>query len=196
MRVEFRDLAIFGDEVDQGRDRRARAAGEQGAYFAFQHALFVALPNQGHPDIPEDLVHGIVTDLGLDLDQFTTDWADPAHAAAVQADSLGAQQARPDEHARVRHRHRVPGRRAAARGVPAGHRGAGRAPLLMLIGYGGTFLGGMAAILSPCAVLLLPAFFAYAFGDDRARLLTGLFYLGLLLALVPLGLGAARWGRW
>ena len=66
----------------------------------------------------------------------------------------------------------------------------------MLIGYGGAFLGGMAAILSPCAALLLPAFFAYAFGDDRARLLgrTGLFYLGLLLALVPLGLGAGALG--
>ena len=62
----------------------------------------------------------------------------------------------------------------------------------MLIGYGGAFLGGMAAILSPCAVLLLPAFFAYAFGDDRARLLgrTGLFYLGLLLALIVLVLSA------
>ncbi len=91
MRVEFRDLAIFGDESIKAATA-ARAAGEQGAYFAFQHALFVALPNQGHPDIPEDLVHGIVTDLGLDLDQFTTDWADPAHAAAVQADSLEAQQ--------------------------------------------------------------------------------------------------------
>lgn len=66
----------------------------------------------------------------------------------------------------------------------------------MLIGYGGAFLGGMAATLSPCAALLLPAFFAYAFGDDRARLLgrTGLFYLGLLLALVPLGLGAGALG--
>ena len=91
LRVEFRDLAIFGDESIKAATA-ARAAGEQGAYFAFQHALFVALPNQGHPDIPDDLVHDIVTDLGLDLDQFTTDWADPAHAAAVQADSLEAQQ--------------------------------------------------------------------------------------------------------
>ena len=39
----------------------------------------------------------------------------------------------------------------------------------MLIGYGGAFLGGMAAILSPCAVLLLPAFFAYAFNTPKAR---------------------------
>nr|WP_269452008.1 cytochrome c biogenesis protein CcdA [Tessaracoccus coleopterorum] len=44
--------------------------------------------------------------------------------------------------------------------------------------------------------MLLPAFFAYAFGGDRARLLgrTALFYLGLLLTLVPLGLGAGALG--
>lgn len=66
----------------------------------------------------------------------------------------------------------------------------------MVIGYAGAFLGGVAAILSPCAALLLPAFFAYAFGHDRARLLgrTGLFYLGLLITLVPLGLGAGALG--
>ncbi|MFT3887281.1 MAG: cytochrome c biogenesis CcdA family protein [Arachnia sp.] len=65
-----------------------------------------------------------------------------------------------------------------------------------MIGYGGAFLGGVAAILSPCAALLLPAFFAYAFGEDRAKLVgrTGLFYLGLLVALVPLGLGAGALG--
>lgn len=91
LRVEFRDLAIFGDESIKAATA-ARAAGEQSAYFAFQHALFAALPNQGHPDIPDDLVYGIVTDLGLDLDQFTKDWADPTHAAAVKADTAEAQQ--------------------------------------------------------------------------------------------------------
>lgn len=66
----------------------------------------------------------------------------------------------------------------------------------MLIGYAGAFLGGVAAILSPCAALVLPAFFAYAFSGERARLLgrTALFYLGLLLTLVPLGLGAGALG--
>lgn len=66
----------------------------------------------------------------------------------------------------------------------------------MLIGYAGAFLGGVAAILSPCAALLLPAFFAYAFNGDRGKLLgrTALFYLGLLLTLVPLGLGAGALG--
>lgn len=66
----------------------------------------------------------------------------------------------------------------------------------MDIGYAGAFLGGLAALFSPCAAMLLPSFFAYAFGSSRARLLgrTGLFYAGLLLTLVPLGLAAGALG--
>lgn len=66
----------------------------------------------------------------------------------------------------------------------------------MLIGYAGAFLGGVAAVLSPCAALVLPAFFAYAFSGTRVKMLgrTALFYLGLLLTLVPLGLGAGALG--
>lgn len=66
----------------------------------------------------------------------------------------------------------------------------------MDIGYAGAFLGGMAALLSPCAAMLLPAFFAYAFGSSTTTLLgrTALFYLGLLLTLVPLGLAAGALG--
>ena len=63
------------------------------------------------------------------------------------------------------------------------------------IGYLGALLGGVATIVSPCSVMLLPAFFAYAFGT-RATLLgrTGLFYLGLLTTLVPLGAAAGSFG--
>lgn len=66
----------------------------------------------------------------------------------------------------------------------------------MGIGYAGAFLGGVAALLSPCAAMLLPAFFAYAFGRSASTLAgrTALFYLGLLLTLVPLGLGAGALG--
>lgn len=51
---------------------------------------------------------------------------------------------------------------------------------------------GVLALLSPCSALLLPSFFAYAFSSRTALLArTGVFYLGLLLTLVPLGTGAA-----
>lgn len=91
LRVEFRDLAIFGDESIKAATA-ARAAGVQGKFFEFQHALFVALPNQGHPDVPDELVHSIVEDLGLDLAQFQRDWADPSHREAVLADTEEARQ--------------------------------------------------------------------------------------------------------
>jgi cytochrome c biogenesis protein CcdA len=50
---------------------------------------------------------------------------------------------------------------------------------------------GVLGLLSPCSALLLPSFFAYAFTSRTALLLrTGAFYLGLVMTLVPLGIGA------
>lgn len=59
----------------------------------------------------------------------------------------------------------------------------------MDIGYTGAFLGGILTLLSPCSVMLLPAFFAYAFASPGKLLgRTALFYVGLLTTLVPLGM--------
>ncbi len=65
----------------------------------------------------------------------------------------------------------------------------------MDIGFVTAFLGGTLALLSPCGALLLPAFFASTVGA-RARLLGhgAMFYAGLLLILVPLGVGAGALG--
>ncbi|MBP1327564.1 cytochrome c biogenesis protein CcdA [Leucobacter exalbidus] len=61
----------------------------------------------------------------------------------------------------------------------------------------GAFLGGVLTLLSPCSVMLLPAFFAYAFTNTRALFVrTGVFFLGLASALVPLGLLAGTVGAW
>lgn len=59
----------------------------------------------------------------------------------------------------------------------------------MEIGYTGALVGGVLSLLSPCSVLLLPAFFAYAFTSPASLLgRTALFYLGLVVTLVPMGL--------
>lgn len=60
------------------------------------------------------------------------------------------------------------------------------------IGVVAAFLGGSLALLSPCSALLLPAFFAYSF-STRVRLLgrTLVFYAGLCLTLVPLGVAGS-----
>lgn len=65
----------------------------------------------------------------------------------------------------------------------------------MDIGYLGAFLGGILSLLSPCSVMLLPAFFAYAFSDPATLVArTGVFYLGLITTLVPLGVFAGTVG--
>lgn len=50
------------------------------------------------------------------------------------------------------------------------------------------FLGGVLTLLAPCSVMLLPAFFSYAFQSPRKLLARcGIFWLGLLTPLIPLG---------
>lgn len=57
------------------------------------------------------------------------------------------------------------------------------------------FLGGVLALLSPCSALLLPAFFASTVGARLQLLAHGAtFYLGLVVTLVPLGLGLGAAG--
>ena len=50
------------------------------------------------------------------------------------------------------------------------------------------FLGGVLTLLAPCSVMLLPAFFSYAFQSPRKLIARcGIFWLGLLTPLIPLG---------
>lgn len=57
------------------------------------------------------------------------------------------------------------------------------------------FIGGVLALLSPCAALLLPAFFGSTVGAGSRLILHGLiFYVGMLLVLIPLGMGAGTLG--
>ena len=66
----------------------------------------------------------------------------------------------------------------------------------MTVGYVVAFLGGILSLASPCSAFLLPSFFAYAF-PSTGRLVsrTLLFYLGLVITLVPLGLGSGAASR-
>ncbi|WP_435200604.1 cytochrome c biogenesis CcdA family protein [Janibacter sp. GS2] len=65
----------------------------------------------------------------------------------------------------------------------------------MDIGYTGALLGGVLTLLSPCSVMLLPAFFAYAFTSPTALIgRTAVFYAGLSATLIPLGVFAGSLG--
>ena len=60
------------------------------------------------------------------------------------------------------------------------------------VGLLAALAAGTLTLLSPCSALLLPSFFAYAFASRRALVArTLVFYLGLLVTLVPLGTGAS-----
>lgn len=59
------------------------------------------------------------------------------------------------------------------------------------VGLLAALVAGGLSLISPCSALLLPSFFAYAFSSRTALVTrTGVFYLGLLMTLVPLGMGA------
>jgi cytochrome c biogenesis protein CcdA len=63
------------------------------------------------------------------------------------------------------------------------------------IGLAGAFFGGLLALISPCSALLLPSFFAYAFGTWQTLVArTAAFTLGLAAVLVPLGAGVGAVG--
>lgn len=58
------------------------------------------------------------------------------------------------------------------------------------------FLGGVLTLFAPCAAMLLPSFFAYAFVSRTTLLARTLaFTLGVLVMLVPLGVFAASLGN-
>lgn len=62
----------------------------------------------------------------------------------------------------------------------------------METGYFVALIGGMLSIFSPCSALLLPSFFAYtATSKARLSLMATAFFGGLLLTMVPLGMGVA-----
>ncbi|EEH63229.1 cytochrome C biogenesis protein transmembrane region [Gleimia coleocanis DSM 15436] len=57
------------------------------------------------------------------------------------------------------------------------------------------FLGGALTLFAPCAAMLLPSFFAYAFSSSRVLLArTAVFAVGVILALLPFGAFAGSFG--
>lgn len=91
LRIEFRDLAIFGeDSVNAAAG--ARAAGEQGLYWEFAGALFASLPNEGKPPVDNEVVTSIAQEVGVpDMDKFQADYMAPEIRDAIAADSSEAQ---------------------------------------------------------------------------------------------------------
>lgn len=91
LRIEFRDLAIFGEDSINAA-AGARAAGDQGLYWEFASALFASLPNEGKPAVGDDVVTTIAQQVGVpDMEKFQADFKAPATREAIEADSAEAQ---------------------------------------------------------------------------------------------------------
>ena len=91
LRIEFRDLAIFGEDSINAA-AGARAAGQQGLYWEFAEALYASLPNQGHPPVGQEVVTTIAEQVGVpDMDKFQVDYLAAETRAAVDADTTEAQ---------------------------------------------------------------------------------------------------------
>lgn len=91
LRVEFRDMAMFGDESELAAVA-SRAAGEQGKFWEFSHALFAAAPASGHPEIGQADVIGFAKAAGVpDLEAFTAALDDEDLLQAVREDTQHAQ---------------------------------------------------------------------------------------------------------
>ncbi len=62
--------------------------------------------------------------------------------------------------------------------------------MLFDISYLAAFLGGMLTLLPSCGPFILPAFFAIAFREKKTIVkMILIFFLGLLITFIPLGLG-------
>ncbi len=92
LRIEFRDLAIFGDD-SVAAAAAARAAGEQGLFWEFQAALYAAIPAQGHPPVDDALVERVAGQIGVpDPAAFMAAYRSEEIRAEVVASSTEAQQ--------------------------------------------------------------------------------------------------------
>ncbi|AZZ56777.1 DsbA family protein [Rathayibacter iranicus] len=91
VRVEFRDVAFFGEQSEQA-SVAAHAAGRQGLFAAYLDTVFRAAPESGHPDLPrEKLLDFARTAQVPDLARFEADLDDPSLLQAVQQETVSAQ---------------------------------------------------------------------------------------------------------
>jgi protein-disulfide isomerase len=94
LRIEFRDIAIFGDDSLRAA-HAATAAGLQGRYLDFHEAMFAGGDKRSPAGLTEDALVTLAGELGLDAERFASDLRSPEVAARVLADrdeaaSIGA----------------------------------------------------------------------------------------------------------
>ncbi|CAM2769464.1 thioredoxin domain-containing protein [Prescottella defluvii] len=90
LRIEWRDLPIFGEE-SMIAARAGRAAAAQGRFWEFNSALYAAAPDRGHPTFDQAALRGFAEQAGVpDLDRFVGDAADTSLDREIGSDVLEA----------------------------------------------------------------------------------------------------------
>lgn len=84
LRMEWRDINIFGDPSARGA-HAVFAAAKQDAFYEYHHALFADGEPAGESDLTDDALLGLAGELGLDTEQFAADYASQEAADAVAA---------------------------------------------------------------------------------------------------------------
>ncbi|PND54608.1 disulfide bond formation protein [Mycobacterium sp. ENV421] len=86
LRIEWRDLPIFGDQSMQAA-RAGRAAAAQGKFWEFNRAVFADAPDRGHSNLTDDVLIGYARQVGVpDLDRFANQMRGTEFNAAINAD--------------------------------------------------------------------------------------------------------------
>jgi protein-disulfide isomerase len=95
LRIEWRDLPVFGEESMEAA-LAGRAAGEQGKFWEFNKAVYAAAPERGHADLNRERLIGFAEQAGVpDMKKFEADLDSKQLREAVvkdaqEAASLGA----------------------------------------------------------------------------------------------------------
>ncbi len=91
LRVEFRDMAIFGEDSVKAA-AASRAAGAEGKFWEFVEALYSAIPQQGHPPVSDELLLQLAQQIGIsDLAAFQAGFQDDEKLAEVAAETRDGQ---------------------------------------------------------------------------------------------------------
>lgn len=83
LRIEWRDLPYLGEE-SMNAAIAGRAAAEQGRFWEFHDRLFSQ--ESGEASLDEQALAQLAQEIGLDVEQFRSDFTDPRIKAAVEAD--------------------------------------------------------------------------------------------------------------
>lgn len=90
LRIEWRDLPVFGEDSFQGA-LAARAAGEQGKFWEFTKAAYDIAPERGHASLTTEKLRELAEVAGVpDLEKFDADIKSAEFKSAVEEDAREA----------------------------------------------------------------------------------------------------------